>query len=62
MNGESIAWLAISLVVLFLVWRTIEPFVTPIIFGAAIAYILLPPIEDSPSGSLQRYPRSCLPY
>lgn len=43
MNGESIAWLAISLVVLFLVWRTIEPFVTPIIFGAAIAYILLPP-------------------
>ncbi|RLF90394.1 AI-2E family transporter [Thermococci archaeon] len=42
MNGESIAWLAISLVVLFLVWKTIEPFVTPIIFGAAIAYILLP--------------------
>ncbi|AIF69013.1 hypothetical protein PAP_02965 [Palaeococcus pacificus DY20341] len=42
MQGESIAWLVLSAIILFLVWKTIEPFVTPLIFGAAIAYIVLP--------------------
>lgn len=42
MKGEQLIWISISAFILFLVWKTIEPFITPIIFGLAVAYIVLP--------------------
>ncbi|WP_048148876.1 AI-2E family transporter [Palaeococcus ferrophilus] len=42
MEGERLVWIALSVFILFLVWKTVEPFLTPIIFGLAVAYIVLP--------------------
>ncbi len=42
MKTESLVWLGISLIILFLVWRTVEPLISPIIFSLAIAYIFHP--------------------
>lgn len=42
MKTEHIVWIAVSLIILFVVWKTVEPLITPIIFALAVAYILHP--------------------
>ncbi|AEH24049.1 AI-2E family transporter [Pyrococcus yayanosii] len=42
MERETIVWTAVALIVIFLVWKTIAPLFTPIVFGFAAAYILHP--------------------
>ncbi|ASJ08906.1 AI-2E family transporter [Thermococcus siculi] len=42
MELEAAVWIAISLVVLYLVWETVSPIVSPLILAATLAYILYP--------------------
>ncbi|NJE06420.1 AI-2E family transporter [Thermococcus sp. M36] len=42
MELETAVWIAISLVVLYLVWETISPIISPIIIAVTLAYILYP--------------------
>ena len=42
MKTETLVWIGISLIILFLVWRTVEPLISPIIFSLAMAYIFHP--------------------
>lgn len=42
MKTEHAVWIAVSFVILFIVWKTLEPLITPIIFALTVAYILHP--------------------
>ncbi|WP_175059029.1 AI-2E family transporter [Thermococcus sp. 2319x1] len=42
MKTEHIVWIAVSLLILFIVWKTVEPLITPIIYALTVAYILHP--------------------
>ncbi len=42
MELEAAIWLSISLIVLYLVWETISPIISPIIIALTLAYILYP--------------------
>ncbi|ASJ06834.1 AI-2E family transporter [Thermococcus pacificus] len=42
MEIEAAVWVAISLVVLYLVWETVSPILSPLIIAATLAYILYP--------------------
>ncbi|MBO8174651.1 MAG: AI-2E family transporter [Thermococcus sp.] len=42
MKTESLVWIGVSLIILFLVWLTVKPLISPIIFGLAMAYIFHP--------------------
>ncbi len=42
MRAETIIWAIISLLILFLTWKTIQPVLTPVIFALTIAYIFYP--------------------
>ncbi|HHI01414.1 MAG: AI-2E family transporter [Thermotogae bacterium] len=42
MKTEHAVWIAVSLIILFIVWKTVEPLITPIIFALTVAYIFHP--------------------
>ncbi|ACJ15870.1 hypothetical membrane protein, conserved [Thermococcus onnurineus NA1] len=42
MELEAAIWIAISLIVLYLVWETVSPILSPIIIAVTLAYILYP--------------------
>jgi len=42
MKTETLVWIGVSLIILFLVWLTIKPLISPIIFSLAMAYVLHP--------------------
>ncbi|HDZ36299.1 MAG TPA: AI-2E family transporter [Thermococcus sp.] len=42
MELEAAAWIAVSLVVLYLVWETVSPVLSPIILAITLAYIFYP--------------------
>ncbi|KUH32774.1 hypothetical protein APY94_08285 [Thermococcus celericrescens] len=42
MELEAAVWIAISLVVLYLVWETVSPILSPLILAITLAYILYP--------------------
>ena len=42
MRAETIVWIVISFLILFLTWETIKPVLTPVIFALTIAYIFYP--------------------
>ncbi len=42
MKIEAIVWLAVSVVILYLVWKTLSPVLSPIIIAATLVYILYP--------------------
>lgn len=42
MERESLVWIGVSLIILYLVWKTVEPLISPIIFGLAMAYVFHP--------------------
>lgn len=42
METEHVIWIVVSLIILFMVWKTVEPLITPIIFALTVAYILHP--------------------
>ncbi|USS40695.1 AI-2E family transporter [Thermococcus aggregans] len=42
METEHAVWIAVSLIILFIVWKTVEPLITPIIFALTVAYIFHP--------------------
>ncbi|WP_297465209.1 AI-2E family transporter [Thermococcus sp.] len=42
MELEAAVWIAISLVVLYLVWETVSPILSPLILAVTLAYILYP--------------------
>ncbi|MCD6524909.1 MAG: AI-2E family transporter [Thermococcus sp.] len=39
---EVVIWVAVSLVIVYLSWKTIKPLVTPLFFGVLLAYIVYP--------------------
>jgi len=42
MKPENVVWAAISLVVLYLTWRTVSPLLAPLIMAITLTYILYP--------------------
>ncbi len=42
MELEAAVWIAVSLIVLYLVWETVSPILSPIIIAVTLAYILYP--------------------
>lgn len=47
MELEAGIWIAVSLVVLYLVWETVSPILSPpIILAVTLAYILYPPLHE----------------
>ena len=42
MKTESLVWIGVSLIILFLVWLTVKPLISPIIFSLAMAYVFHP--------------------
>jgi predicted PurR-regulated permease PerM len=42
MEIEAAVWITISLIVLYLVWETVSPILSPLIIAVTLAYILYP--------------------
>jgi len=42
MKTEHVVWVVVSVIILFIVWKTVEPLITPMIFALTVAYILHP--------------------
>jgi len=41
-NAESIVWVLVAVVILYLVWITVSPVISPLILAVTIAYIIYP--------------------
>lgn len=42
LEKEKIVWIAIILLIIFLVWETLKDLIAPIVFGMAASYIAYP--------------------